>query len=89
MAYGGRAGVEPGGDLTPGEAIAAKRVDLIAGEENAGASDRASALRAVGAGKVQAGDNALADDAPFQLGHGQPVEATARILETWCADTIP
>lgn len=45
--------MESEGDLTPGEAIAARRFDQIAGEENAGASDGASALRTVGAGVVE------------------------------------
>ena len=63
--------MESGGDLTPGEVFAAERYDLIAVEENAWASDGPSALRAVGAGIVESGDDAFADHTSFQLSHGR------------------
>ena len=63
--------MESGGDLTPGEALAAERFDLIAAQENAGPSDGPSALRAVRAGIVQSGDDTFADYASFQFSHGR------------------
>lgn len=59
-----------GGDLTPGKAYAAKGGNLIVVEDHARVSDGPSALGAVGAGILQSGDDALANNAPFRLSRG-------------------